>query len=105
MTRDEQRQAWRAYMTAMLSACHFHDCTMDALADVADILLKTEQARFDEPDHSGDADKMVEVRPWVGLTDAERTEMNSRWLHSVERVEQLMRDVENALRRKNEGTR
>ena len=60
MSNDERRQAWRAYMTAMLSAADFHDCTMDTLADSADYLLKTEQQRFDQPDHAGDANKMVE---------------------------------------------
>ena len=107
MTIDERRQAWRAYMTAMLSAADFHDCTMDTLADSADYLLKTEQQRFDSPDHSGDANKMVE-RPWVGLTDAERAGHIFNFVGGVlttPKLYALLEKVEQQLQVKNRGTR
>ena len=60
MTRDEQRLAWRAYMMAVLSASDFRDYSVDGMAVVSDFFVKAEQQRFDGPDHSGDANKMVE---------------------------------------------
>ena len=109
MTRDEQRLAWRAYMTALLSASDFRDYAVDRMAVVADFLLKAEQQRFDAPDHSGDANKMVEPpepRPWVGLTD-EDVSILASWLFEDGRanVELLLRRADDLLREKNGGTR
>ena len=60
MSNDERRQAWRAYMTAVLSASDFRDYSVDGMGVLGDFLLKAEQQRFDQPDHAGDADKVVE---------------------------------------------
>lgn len=65
MTRDQERQAWRAYMTAVLSASDFRDYAVDRMAVVADFLLKAEQQRFDAPDHAGNGVEIVETPAWV----------------------------------------
>jgi hypothetical protein len=89
-------------MTAVLSAADFRNATMDALADVADVMLKTEQQRFDTPDHAGDANKMVEPREWVDLTEEEITQILMAWYpKKADRV----RRTQDLLREKNGGTR
>ena len=105
MPRDEQRLAWRDYMMAVLSASDFRDYAVDRMAVVADFLLKTEQQRFDGPDHIADADTKVE-RLWVGLTD-EDVSILASWLFEDGRanVELLLRRADDLLREKNGGTR
>lgn len=106
MTSDEQRQAWRAYLTASLSAFDNRDYAMDAMAVVADFLLKTERKRFDGPDHSGDADTMVETRPWVSLTAIERIDLRG-WFnrHDSATIDDLLIYHDEMLRANNRGTR
>ena len=106
MTRDEQRQAWRAYMTALLSASDFRDYAMDALADVADVMLKTEQQRFDAPDHVADAGKMVEPSELVGLTDDDMKEIERVWFDRQVRTTRCAIELTQLwLREKNGGER
>ena len=102
MTRDEQRLAWRAYMMAVLSASDFRDYSVDGMAVVSDFLLKAEQQRFDAPHHSGDANKMVEPRPWVDLTDAEIKQIVAAYYATYD---DLVRLTQDRLREKNGGTR
>ena len=102
MTRDEQRLAWRAYMMAVLSASDFRDYSVDGMAVVSDFFVKAEQQRFDGPDHSGDANKMVEPKPWVDLTDAEITQIVAAWYPTQA---DLVRHTQDLLREKNGGTR
>jgi hypothetical protein len=105
MTIDEQRQAWRAYLTASLSAFDNRDYAMDAMAVVANFLLKTERKRFDAPDHSADADKMVE-RPWMGLTAGDIDGIVRYWQSDPPcAYAELVALVEGCLREKNGGTR
>lgn len=102
MTRDEQRQAWRAYAAAALVAL---DVTKDGygeICDVAEEMLNREMERFEGPDHSGDADKMVEPRPWVDLTEAEITQIVAGYYATYE---DLVRLTQDRLRAKNGGTR
>jgi hypothetical protein len=105
MTRDEQRLAWRTYAAGALSlADHFPflDADMADLEEVADRMLAAEQQRFDTRDHSGDANEMVEPRPWVDLTEAEITQIVAAWYPTqAERV----RRTQDLLREKNGGTR
>ena len=106
MTRDEQRLAWRFYAAAVLTV---EDVRMQDVARCADTLLEEERKRFDGPDHSGDANKMVEPRPWVGLTLDQVVDLllNSRCSAYAIRadLEDLLRRAENMLRANNGGTR
>ena len=109
MSNEERRLAWRAYMMAVLSASDFRDYSVDGMAVVSDFLLKAEQQRFDAPHHSGDANKMVEPRPWVGLTLDQVVDLllESRCSAYAIRadLEDLLRRAENMLRANNGGTR
>ena len=100
MTRDEQRLAWRVYAAAVLISDPEH--SMSSIEKTADRLLTLERQRFDQPDHSGDANKMVEPRPWVDLTEAEITQIVATFYPTqADRV----RRTQDLLREKNGGTR
>jgi hypothetical protein len=132
MTRDEQRQAWRVYAAAAIPRSD----GAGFAAGWADAMMKEERKRFDQPDHSGDANKMVEPpawvsaqfrpldlsvtapfvntgqspepRPWVGLTDAERSEHIIKFVGGVlttPKLYALLEKVEQQLKVKNGGTR
>jgi hypothetical protein len=102
MTRDEQRQAWRTYAAAAISRSD----GAGFAADWADALLEEERKRFDQPDHSGDANKMVEPRPWVSLTAIERIDLRG-WFnrHDSATIDDLLIYHDEMLRGKNGGTR
>ena len=103
MTKDEQRLAWRAYAAAVLTV---EDVRMQDVARCADTLLEEERKRFDGPDHSGDANKMVEPREWVGLTPQERKSIIDYWLKSPRPALSVLAEMlEARLREKNGGTR
>jgi hypothetical protein len=109
MSREERRQAWRVYAAAAASTLRRPEVTqgdIQGIEDVADRLLKAEFQRFDGPDHSGDANKMVE-RPWVGLTDAERSGIAELYLSAPSAcgLYELLLRVEAQLKVKNGGTR
>ena len=109
MTRDEQRQAWRTYAAAAASTLRSPEMTqgdIQGIEDVADLLLKAERKRFDQPDHSGDANKMVEPRPWVSLTAIERIDLRG-WFnrHDSATIDDLLIHHDEMLREKNGGTR
>jgi len=103
MTRDEQRQAWRTYAAAVSA----HDSmVLNECTQWADKMLEEERLRFDQPDHSGDANKMVEPRPWVDLTEADISETVMRWHQDLEATHSdLARLTQDRLREKNGGTR
>jgi len=99
MTRDEQRQAWRVYAAALLAG---DDVDLQAVVKAADWMVQEERKRFDMPDHSGDANKMVERREWVDLTEEEITQILMAWYpKKADRV----RRTQDLLREKNGGTR
>jgi hypothetical protein len=102
MTRDEERQAWRTYAAAMVSVLRWPINDMADVATWADALLKEERQRFDGPDHSGDANKMVEPREWVDLTEAEIRQIVATWYPTQA---ELVRFTQDLLREKNGGTR
>jgi hypothetical protein len=105
MTRDEQRLAWRVYSAGALSTIRNAELThgdIQSIEDVADRLLKAEQQRFDGPDHSADASKMVEPREWVDLTEAEIRQIVATWYPTQA---ELVRFTQDLLREKNGGTR
>lgn len=112
MTIDEQRAMWREYVRMLMPG---DDDTIDALMRTADALLAGERKRFDQPSHAGDADTMVEPKPWVGLTGEERRNIVNHWMSVSEEVvsptpvpcdfAHLAALVEARLRYKNEGTR
>jgi hypothetical protein len=103
MTRDEQRQAWRTYAAALLAG---DDVDLQAVVKAADWMVKEERQRFDTPDHSADANKMVE-RPWVGLTDAERSSIAELYQSAPSTcgLYELLLRVEAQLKIKNGGAR
>jgi hypothetical protein len=105
MTRDEQRQAWRFYAAAILSAdaYEYRDTGLPAVGRLADEMLAAERNRFDAPDPSGDATTQAEPRPWVGLTDAELGVLLADSI--TEPVVVVVRRIEKMLRAKNGGTR
>ena len=106
MTRDEQRQAWRVYAAGMVSVLRWPINDMADVATWADALLKEERQRFDGPDHSGDANKMVEPRPWVGLSAAERlTLLDGFFRQARVTLDDLLIRHDQMLREKNGGTR
>jgi hypothetical protein len=100
MTRDEQRQAWRTYAAGALAGL---DIQFNGILWWADKMLEEERKRFDTTDHSGDVNKMVEPRPWVGLTDAELGVLLADSI--TEPVVVVVRRIEKMLREKNGGTR
>ena len=65
-------------------------------------MVQEERKRFDSPDHSGDANKMVEPREWVDLTEAEITQIVAGYYATYE---DLVRLTQDRLRAKNGGTR
>jgi hypothetical protein len=114
MTLDEQRQAWRVYAAAALSTprnAEYTNGDIESVEDVADRLLKAELQRFDSPDHSGDADKMVEPRPWVDLTDVDIVNLAESWVEAWHEprglfaASSLIRMAQHRLQAKNGGTR
>ena len=109
MTIDEQRQAWRVYAAAALSTprnAEYTNGDIESVEDVADRLLKAELQRFDSPDHSGDANKMAEPRPWVSLTESERISV-LEWYdrHASRTLDDLLIHHDEILLQKNGGTR
>ena len=122
MTRDEQRQAWRVYAAAAISRSE----GADFAANWADAMMKEERQRFDAPDHSGDANKMVEPlqsldlsvtapfvntgqslepSPWVGLSAAERlTLLDGFFRQARVTLDDLLIRHDQMLREKNGGT-
>ena len=99
MTRDEQRQAWRVYAAALLAG---DDVDLQAVVKAADWMVQEERKRFNPPDHSGDANKMVEPREWVDLTEAEIRQIVATFYPTqADRV----RHTQDLLREKNGGTR
>ena len=133
MTRDEQRLAWRTYAAGALAGL---DIQFKGVLWWADKMLEEERKRFDTTDHSGDVNKMVEPpawvsaqfrpldlsvtapfvntgqspepRPWVGLTDAERSEHIIKFVGGVlttPKLYALLEKVEQQLKVKNGGTR
>jgi hypothetical protein len=106
MTRDEQRQAWRVYAAGMVSVLRWPINDMADVATWADALLKEERKRFDTPDHAGDANKMVEPRPWMGLTKGDIEGIVRYWQSEPPcAYAELVALVEGCLREKNGGTR
>jgi len=102
MTIDEQRQAWRVYAAAALVALDVTKDGFGEICDVAEEMLNREMERFKGPDHSGDADKMVDPRPWVDLTEAEITQIVAAYYATYA---DLVRLTQDRLREKNGGTR
>ena len=106
MTRDEQRMVWRTYAAAALVALDVTKDGFGEICDVAEEMLNREMERFEGPDHSGDADKKVEPKPWVSLTVIERIKLRG-WFnrHESATLDDLLIHHDELLREKNGGTR
>ena len=105
MTINEQRLAWRFYVTAAMVAMVVTKDSYGEICDVADEMVTREMERFKRPDHIAEADKTVEPRTFVGLTEEELGYLHDAYFRPGGELDQVLQMAEDILHKKNVGTR